>query len=267
MTNREENVCLAKFANMVKRHDDMVTFMKNVAEHNTELTSEERLLLHEAYKQAVDARRDSWRAVYNTEQKEQGRVPEELMEITREYRKEIENEINNLCSDALCIIEYKIVRNTASGEPKVFYYKMKGDYYRYIAEFAYGSEKIEAAKKCLIAYKVASAIARLELSPAHPTRLGLALNLSVFFHDILHSPSLACRLANAAYNDGATELGTAGVRDENNKAATHILRILQYNYTFWTSEMQEGMQSAEEPSEQIEVRDINEEEDSTGILV
>jgi 14-3-3 protein epsilon len=267
MTNREENVCLAKFANMVKRHDDMVAFMKNVAEHNTELTSEERLLLHEAYKQAVGARRDSWRAVYNTEQKDQGSVPEALMEITRQYRKEIENEINNLCSDALCIIEYKIIRSPANDEAKVFYYKIKGDYYRYIAEFAYGSEKIEAAKKCLIAYKVASAIARLELSPAHPTRLGLALNLSVFNYDILNSPSRACRLANAAYNDGAAELGTAGVRDENHEAATHILRLLQYNLTFWTSEIQEGMRSAEEPSEQIEIQDISEEEDSTGILV
>jgi 14-3-3 protein epsilon len=257
MTNREGNVCKAKFANMTKRYDDMVVFMKNVAEQNTELTTEERLLLHKAYKQAVDARRDSWWAVDNTEQQEQGNISEKFMKITKDYKKCIENEINKLCSDALCIIENKIIRSPVNDESKVFYYKMKGDYYRYIAEFAYGSEKIEAAKRSLIAYKVASAIARLELSPAHPIRLGLALNLSVFYYDILSFPSRACRLSKVAYNDGALELRTTRIRDRNYGAATHIMQTIRNNHTNWISEMQEWLQSEGVPLEQIEALDNN----------
>lgn len=38
-------------------------------------------------------------------------------------------------------------------------------------------------------------IANSELAPTHPIRLGLALNFSVFYYEILNSPDRACSLA------------------------------------------------------------------------
>lgn len=38
-------------------------------------------------------------------------------------------------------------------------------------------------------------IANSELAPTHPIRLGLALNFSVFYYEILNSPDRACNLA------------------------------------------------------------------------
>lgn len=38
-------------------------------------------------------------------------------------------------------------------------------------------------------------IANAELAPTHPIRLGLALNFSVFYYEILNSPDRACSLA------------------------------------------------------------------------
>jgi len=38
-------------------------------------------------------------------------------------------------------------------------------------------------------------IALAELAPTHPIRLGLALNFSVFYYEILNSPDRACSLA------------------------------------------------------------------------
>ena len=46
------------------------------------------------------------------------------------------------------------------GRVKVFY-KMKGDYWRYLAEFKGGAERKEAAEETLLAYKSAEQTARL----------------------------------------------------------------------------------------------------------
>jgi len=45
------------------------------------------------------------------------------------------------------------------------------------------------------AYKAAQDIALADLAPTHPIRLGLALNFSVFYYEILNSPDRACNLA------------------------------------------------------------------------
>lgn len=76
----------------------------------------------------------------------------------------------------------------------------KGDYHRYLAEFATGNDRKEAAEKSLVAYKNATDLAAAELPSTHPIRLGLALNFSVFYYEILNSPDRACRLASLSFH-------------------------------------------------------------------
>jgi hypothetical protein len=77
----------------------------------------------------------------------------------------------------------------------------KGDYHRYLAEFAIGDKRKESADKSLEAYKNATEVAQTDLAPTHPIRLGLALNFSVFYYEILNSPDQACHLAKQAFDD------------------------------------------------------------------
>jgi len=44
-------------------------------------------------------------------------------------------------------------------------------------------------------YQSALDIAKEQMQPTHPIRLGLALNYSVFFYEILNAPDRACHLA------------------------------------------------------------------------
>ena len=44
-------------------------------------------------------------------------------------------------------------------------------------------------------------MAQTELPPTHPIRLGLALNFSVFYYEILNAPDQACHLAKQAFDD------------------------------------------------------------------
>lgn len=77
----------------------------------------------------------------------------------------------------------------------------KGDYHRYLAEFAVGDKRKDSADKSLDAYKAATEVAQTELPPTHPIRLGLALNFSVFYYEILNAPDQACHLAKQAFDD------------------------------------------------------------------
>ena len=109
----------------------MVDHMKAVAQQPQELSVEERNLLSVAYKNVIGSRRASWRVISSIEQKgEQERLP-----LIREYKAKIEDELLEICNDILSIIETELIPNSTSEEGKVFYFKIKGDYHRYLAEF------------------------------------------------------------------------------------------------------------------------------------
>ena len=83
----------------------------------------------------------------------------------------------------------------SNAESKVFYLKMKGDYYRYLAEVANGDARKAVVDDSQKAYQDAFDIAKSSMQPTHPIRLGLALNFSVFYYEIMSSPDKACQLA------------------------------------------------------------------------
>lgn len=195
--------------------------MKNVASADQELSVEERNLLSVAYKNVIGARRASWRIVTSIEQKEESKGNETQLPLIKEYRQKIEAELAKICEDILEVLDQHLIPSAQSGESKVFYHKMyerkhpigpswlndlitsnrKGDYHRYLAEFAMGDKRKTSADKSLEAYKAATEIAQTDLACTHPIRLGLALNFSVFYYEILNSPDQACHLAKQAFDD------------------------------------------------------------------
>jgi len=253
--DRDDNVYQAKLAEQAERYDEMVAAMKEVAKTGVELSIEERNLLSVAYKNVIGARRASWRIISSIEQKEEskGGSSDSKLDMIKTYRKDVEKELKEICLDILNVLDEYLIPHAAHGESKVFYYKMKGDYYRYLAEFATLQERKDAAEKSLTAYKGASDTANLELPPTHPIRLGLALNFSVFYYEILNSPERACRLAKSAFDDAIAELDT--LSEESYKDSTLIMQLLRDNLTLWTSDMH-----ADDSSEKPEVQDVDGEE-------
>jgi len=231
--DRDSLVYKAKLAEQAERFDEMVADMKEVAKQPQELTVEERNLLSVAYKNVIGSRRASWRVVTSIEQKGE---PDKLT-IIKDYKAKIEDELVEICNDILGIIDSDLIPNSTSEEAKVFYYKMKGDYHRYLSEFQTGATRKSSASSALDAYQAASGVASADLAPTHPIRLGLALNFSVFYYEILNSPDRACHIAKQAFDDAIAELDT--LSEESYKDSTLIMQLLRDNLTLWTSDQAE----------------------------
>ncbi|KAJ5961016.1 14-3-3 protein [Penicillium vulpinum] len=250
-SERENKTFLARLCEQAERYDEMVTFMKEVANIGGELTVDERNLLSVAYKNVVGTRRASWRIISSIEQKEENKGSEEHVSIIREYRQKIETELEQVCQDVLDVLDEALIPKAETGESKVFYYKMKGDYHRYLAEFASGPKRKGAATAAHEAYKNATDVAQTELTPTHPIRLGLALNFSVFYYEILNSPDRACHLAKQAFDDAIAELDS--LSEESYRDSTLIMQLLRDNLTLWTSsEGNEGESVAKEEKSEEE---------------
>ncbi|KAG6396410.1 hypothetical protein SASPL_142559 [Salvia splendens] len=200
--SREENVYMAKLAEQAERYEEMVEFMEKVSGalgEKEELSVEERNLLSVAYKNVIGARRASWRIISSIEQKEESKGNGDHVATIKTYRSKIEKELCTICDGILKMLDDRLVPSASSGDSKD--------------------------------------IANTELTPTHPIRLGLALNFSVFYYEILNSPDRACSLAKQAFDEAIAELDTLG--EESYKDSTLIMQLLRDNLTLWTSDVQE----------------------------
>merc|ERR1712194_462007 len=237
MSSRAQNVYFAKLAEQAERYDEMAEHMEEVGKCGDELSVEERNLLSVAYKNAVGSRRAAWRIITSVEQKEKTKGNEENAKFAKEFCGKVEGELDKICITILKLLDDKLISNAGSGESKVFYQKMKADYYRYIAEFKSGDEQKKAAESARSAYEEAKQVAEKDLAVTHPIRLGLALNFSVFQYEVLSNPDEACKMARTAFEDAIAELDN--VAEDSYKDSTLIMQLLRDNLTLWTSD-QEG---------------------------
>uniref|UniRef100_A0A2K5Z9X2 14-3-3 domain-containing protein n=1 Tax=Mandrillus leucophaeus TaxID=9568 RepID=A0A2K5Z9X2_MANLE len=184
-----EKTELIQKAKLAERYDDMATCMKAVTQQGAELSKEEHDLLSLAYKNVVGQK------TYTSDKN---------LQLIKDYREKAESELRSICTTVLELLDKYLIANATNPENRVFYLKMKGNYFRYFAEVAY--------ERC---------------NPHNPIRLGLALNLSVFYYEILNNPELACTLVKTAFDEAITELDTLN---------EHSYKLLRDSLTLWTSD-------------------------------
>lgn len=252
----EDLVKQAKLAEQTERYDDMAQFMKEFVTKKKELSVEQRNLLSVAYKNVVGVRRSAWRIISTIESKNEATATEgstEDIELAKAYKEKIEVELKGICETVLNLLSDYLVTADADKpaaektdeeseattaeneklESNVFYIKMKGDYYRYIAEVAKDSEKEKVVDMSAAAYQKAYDISA-NMATTHPIRLGLALNYSVFLYEIKNDQDKACQLAKSAFDQAITELDK--LNEDKYKDSTLIMQLLRDNLTLWTSE-------------------------------
>ncbi|XP_022190396.2 14-3-3 protein epsilon [Nilaparvata lugens] len=196
------------------------------------LNIEERNLLATAYKHEVTVRRSSLQILNNSAKNE---ANGKSFEVISGLRKNAAKEIQMLCIEVIGLLDNFLLPSAVDLENSVFYLRIKGDHWRYVAEISNNYYKKNAVEQAIDAYKCASEIAVLELPSCHPTRLGLALNFSVFLYEILNSPHRACRMCSAAYHEAIQEINN--LTDWLYKDATLILQLMNDNLMLWLADV------------------------------
>lgn len=234
-------VSFAKACEVAERYDDMVEAVKAMATalKGEKMTVEQRNLFSVAFKNVVGARRASWRVLDSVAKGSQtgSNAPDSAeRKCAAEYQVELEEELRRVCSDLLSLVD----RPGEETDGKIFFKKMAGDYHRYMAELECrkdpGDRDDTHAQNARGAYDDAYTLASTDdaLAPTNPIRLGLALNFSVFYYEIMNDPSRACSMAKQAFDGAIKQLDD--LSEDEYKDSTLIMQLIRDNLTLWQSD-------------------------------
>jgi 14-3-3 protein epsilon len=233
--SREEYVYLSKLYEKAERFPDMVKSINKFVEMDPKLTKEERNLLSAGYKNIISDKRSSWRLLNNMERKEEEKKNTTQSAYIKEIKDKIESELNQICAQIQSVIDKYLIPNATDVENKVFYLKLKADYYRYKCEFANGKEFDEACDNAEKVYKEAYELSNKEMPITNSTRLGLDLNFSVFYYEIKGLKEEACTIAKNAFDESMKSLDD--LEKSKAKDTLLIIQLLKENLILWTNEM------------------------------
>ncbi|KAH9976028.1 14-3-3 domain-containing protein [Lactifluus volemus] len=225
---------LAKLAGQAERWDDVIKQLKSIISYSDgHLTMEERNLLSIAYKHVMGTLLTSWRNIEGIEKQEtvNGCVTQRKQALIRHQREKIENELADACRDLLNLLDRSLVPVVEPGEERVFNYKM----HETICRVRPTSRPRTISTTSIRAHKALYKHAFNTLPPWHPTRLGVALNFFVHFHDVHGSPDRACHLTNHAFDE---VVGAMHATPEHTfRDSLMILQFLRDDIILWSAEM------------------------------
>jgi|LauGreDrversion4_2_1035121.scaffolds.fasta_scaffold256091_2 14-3-3 protein epsilon len=236
----EKNVYLAMLAEQCNRFEEMTNFLEDMLKsRDKDLNADERNLLSIAYKNSVSTRRTALRTIMAYEMKEKKKETSAFLPYIQEYRKRVEDELTKMCNGVLVTIDEHLLKRAEDDEAKVFYWKMKGDYNRYVAEYATGELKEKVTNAALNSYKTAVEAAK-NLSAINPIYLGLSLNFTVFYYEVLNDHETACKIAKDTLDHANKENPNLDEDDESHRDAYPIINLLKENLEMWKLEAEEG---------------------------
>ena len=220
-----------------ERYSDMIQTINKYVVLEPKLTKEERNILSSGYKNIISDKRVSWRLLNSMEKKEKKKKTSQLENI-RIVKNSVETDLTKIIDEVLLVIDKYLIPNAQDIENKVYYMKLKGDYYRYKCEYAIGKEFNEACSSAEKVYKEASDLAEKSIPISSSTRLGLALNYSVFFYEIKGLKDEACKIAKNAFDEAMKVLDI--LEKAKPKDSILIIQLLKENLILWNNDINDN---------------------------
>jgi 14-3-3 protein epsilon len=232
--DRELKFFMARVADQAERYADVLASMNAIIAISPALTTDERNLLSVGYKALTGSRRSALRSVSAMLEDEAVKViPERFQKVT-ELKSKLIKELDDYCTELIRLTDAKLLPAASDATAKVFYEKVKADYYRYSVEFKADDARKAGAEKAKASYESAMQIASSDLTKANPAYLGIALNYSVFLYEIAGQKQEAIDLADKSFKDAVDQLDA--LDEEQYSEATLILQLLKDNVALWNEE-------------------------------
>lgn len=232
----DKEIYMAMLAEQCYRYDEMVEFLtKLIKNKDSDIGSDERNLLSIAYKNSISGSRAALRTILAYREKERKKESSTFLPYIKDYAKEVADDLSKKCTEIIKFIDSELLKKASTDEAKVFYIKMKGDYNRYMAEYLEGDEKTKIADEAKKAYTEATECAA-SLDKLNPIALGLALNYSVFYYEVLNNHAEAIKIASDALKEAEPNMKNIDEEDEENKDTVSIVNLLKENLEMWKSE-------------------------------
>ena len=237
---REEYVYLSKLYERAERFQDMVSVINKFIEITPKLSKDEKNILSAGYKNILSDKRASWRLLNSMERKEAKKKSPQVPHI-REIKSRIESELKKIFDDMHNLVDKYLLPNAEDPESKVFYLRLKGDHYRYLCEISKDKELEKAIEKAEKVYKEAYEISEKELPFINSTRVGLCLNMALFFYEIKGDKKEGCKIAKKSFEESMKYLDD--LEKFKSKDVLLLIQLLKENLIFWSSEMNEDEQN------------------------
>jgi hypothetical protein len=228
MVDFEKLLFQAQLSESANRHEKTYSLMEQVVFNKKEdLSAEERTLFANSYKFIISTKRASCNKI-NEIYVDEKRKESDHLNLILKLKNSIEAELKEACQKMLKILDDYLIPKAQLEDSKVLYFKLKGDYNRYLSTFFDNKTYIENA---LVAYKQATDLAE-DLSCISPIKIELALSFSVFYMETLKNPEEAITIASDALNEGIDKLQK--IEDSDMEDVTKALQMLKDNVEAWT---------------------------------
>jgi 14-3-3 protein epsilon len=234
MSDRDLKFFMARVADQAERHADVLSSLNVIIAADAALNSDERNLLSVAYKSLTGSRRNALRTVLAFLDDDSIKaIPERVTQLNN-LKAKLVGELDGYCNDLINLTDTKLLPAATDPATKVFYEKLKADYYRYSVEFKSDADRQGGADKAKGSYEAALAIAKEQLTKADPAYLGLVLNYTVFLYEIIGKKQEGIDLADSAFKEAVD--GLDGLDEAQYSEATLILQLLKDNVALWNEE-------------------------------
>jgi len=207
--------------------------MKSVALLDIELTYKERSMLSAAFKNVVGCRRASLRIVQGICAKEKAAGNEHHVSLILKMEQKITAELFQICEEILQLLRNHMIPSAKTDESLGFYYKLVGDYHRYMWEASTGELRKYHQQQLDEAYSTWYKFCTEKFPITDPILLGLALSHATFYYEILNEPEKACELAKKTFDDAISQFDK--LSDKEIQEIVPQLQLLRDNLTLWTS--------------------------------